>query len=90
MGAICKVCNGDMKKVDGCMPTVVVHQEKEYARVKVGDEGDFYEDGDATTHCTDCAAKHGHFHHFGCDCEQCPVCAGQLLGCGCELEHYEQ
>jgi hypothetical protein len=25
----------------------------------------------------------GSLHHLGCDWEECPRCAGQLLSCGC-------
>jgi len=84
-GAICKTCKGDMSKVGGCKPSKFVCDGKEYARFKVGDAGDFYEDGDSSTWCTDCGAKYGHYHHDGCDCESCPVCGGQLLICGCKL-----
>ena len=85
MGAICKVCKGDMRKVNGCKPTTFIHGGKKYPRVKVGDAGDFYEQGNADSRCTDCNAKYGHYHHDGCDCEICPVCDGQLLSCGCDL-----
>ena len=84
-GAICKTCNGNMLVVDGCTPSVFICENKRYERVKVGDYGDFYQDGDADTRCTDCGAKFGYFHHDGCDCERCPVCGGQLLTCECEL-----
>jgi len=85
MGAICKVCKRDMAKADGCRPSAFIHNGKQYERFKVGEPGDFYEsDGDKAL-CTDCGAKHGHYHHPGCDCEICPVCGRQLLICGCKL-----
>ena len=83
VSAICNVCKGDMSKVDGCKPSPIRYQGKQYTRVKVGDASDFYEDGNAKTRCTDCGAKHGYYHHDGCDCERCPVCDG-LLCCGCK------
>ena len=85
MGAICKACKGDMSKVDGCKPSKFVCNGKDYARVKVGHVGDFYEDGDTNTRCGDCGAKYSHYHHDGCDCERCPVCGHQLLMCGCKV-----
>lgn len=84
VGAICKICKGDMVKVEGCKPSVFVCDGKEYVRVKVGDADDFYEGGNSNTRCTDCGAKFSHYHHRGCDCECCPICGGQLLTCGCD------
>lgn len=84
--AFCISCKGELKKTDGCNPFLFSADGKmKYARVKVGDTGDMYEGRDAETQCTDCGAKHGHSHHFRCDCEVCPVCGGQLLSCGCTL-----
>lgn len=34
--------------------------------------------------CHDCGAVLGQYHCTGCDAEQCPVCKGQAMGCGCE------
>lgn len=37
--------------------------------------------------CHDCGCVEGAIHTFGCDCERCPFCGGQLIMCGCdELE----
>jgi hypothetical protein len=33
--------------------------------------------------CGDCAVIAGEYHVPGCDLEQCPSCAGQLLSCRC-------
>ena len=27
------------------------------------------------------------YHHANCDVEQCPVCGGQLISCGCDAEY---
>ena len=40
--------------------------------------------------CGDCAVKEGQIHHMDCDMEQCPVCHGQLLSCGCPLIEWRE
>lgn len=50
MGVICKVCKGNMFEVSGCDPSVLMHDNKQYSRIKVGDAGDFYEGGNAPRH----------------------------------------
>lgn len=35
--------------------------------------------------CPDCGAPPGQFHRSRCDVEQCPLCCGQLLSCGCKV-----
>ena len=84
MGAICKICNGDKLKVDGCVSLPISHKGKQYEPIKVGDPGDFDEGCDLDMRCHDCGAKCGHYHHPGCDAERCPVCYEQLIGCDCE------
>ena len=83
-GAVCPVCKGNMLTADGCKPSMLIHGDSRYERMKVGCAGDFYESDGAAAQCTDCGAKHGHYHHQGCDCEYCPICRGQLLFCGCD------
>ncbi len=69
----------------GYLYPMLVCDGKEYARIKVGDAGDMYEGGNANTKCTDCGAWYGNSHYDACDCERCPVCGGQLLSCGCNI-----
>lgn len=33
--------------------------------------------------CDDCLVEKGQYHVLGCDMEECPVCAGQLISCEC-------
>ena len=83
-GAICEVCKQDMLKCDGCMQTIIIDGVK-YQRIPMGAKGDFYGDEDIADveRCGDCAASRGHCHHWGCDCERCPICGEQLLSCDC-------
>jgi hypothetical protein len=86
-GCVCPLCKSDMTKVAGCTLSVFMYKGREYERFKVGGAGDFFEGADAEAMCGDCGSKYGHYHHYGCDCEYCPVCGGQLITCGCEVRY---
>lgn len=85
----------------------IKHEGKWYRRIKYGYEKWFDENGKPYLDekgrpynwyemaeerpCHDCGAVLGQYHCSGCDVEQCPVCKGQALGCGCgcELDEYD-
>jgi hypothetical protein len=89
MGKICKNCDGDMGWVAGCAASPCIHNGKRYARIKVGDKGDFYE-GIPDAECFECFAEYGHYHHPGCDCETCPVCGCAWVICDCGPQSAEK
>ena len=80
----------------------IKHKGKIYRRIKYGDElwldenGNPYLDDTGKPYdnyecagkspCGDCDVLRGEYHTSGCDIEQCPVCKGQALGCGCRLD----
>ena len=86
-GAICEVCGQDMLNSQGCLATIII-DGVEYQRIPMGADDDFYggEDMADVERCGDCAAWRGHCHHWGCDCERCSICGGQLLSCDCGEE----
>lgn len=88
MGAICKYCNQDMTEVKGCVKIPVKCADGTVlGPIPYGDPRE-HMPSDMPA-CPDCAAKHGGFHHPGCDWETCPKCGGQLISCGC-LEGNEE
>lgn len=86
--ARCPACGKEMLIAKGCGCSKVKINGKEYERIKVGDTGDFFEGEDHQLRCGDCGATMGHYHHWGCDCERCPVCGGQMICCECGEDVY--
>jgi hypothetical protein len=80
----CVFCEQEMKdpKTIGCSKSPVKFPDGE-STPQVPHDG--YYDGKYYD-CGDCGAKHGGFHHPGCDMERCPRCGDQLISCGCLSE----
>ena len=87
MGAICQTCKGDMSKVKGCYDTPVIINGKKHKRIKVGDKRDSLDTLKPDGRCGDCGAKTGHFHHRGCDLENCPGCGNNFSCCVCGQDY---
>jgi hypothetical protein len=84
--AMCDFCRNDMaEKPVGCVSFPLIVNGRHYEPIGWGSETG----PQATYHlnldgpCGDCNAPRGGLHHPGCDLAQCPVCGGQMLGCGC-------
>ncbi len=83
IGALCKECKRGMIESDGCgLFGIPMKDGSTGDPIKYGKElrADWGRDGGR---CHDCGARPGHYHHPGCDVEECPGCGGQLIGCEC-------
>ena len=81
--AKCEYCGKEMLKAIGCKKVIIISNGKKYQPIKYGFEHYYNGTFDPNERCGDCGCKVGHYHHPGCDVEECPVCGGQLLSCGC-------
>ena len=63
----------------------VIGEDKEYPRVKYGDEiGECWDIVLPNEVCPDCIAIEGEFHALGCQREECPKCHGVFTQCACK------
>lgn len=81
--AVCKFCKKEMLTAKGCRVKYIFQNGRKHLRIKVGAPEDL-RPIKRGGRCPDCNAKYGHFHHFYCDGETCPICKEQMLGCMCE------
>ena len=74
-----------MTTADGC--TLEAFDQRAKPRIKWGDETRFRGidswPPDKDERCHDCGALPGHYHHPGCDMDECPDCHRQAIGCDC-------
>jgi hypothetical protein len=84
--ANCEYCGKDMLQVNSCIEIEVMVKGKAYKPIPYGQETrvDF-----KAERCHDFNVEMGGYHHPGCDVEECPVCHGQIISCGC-LEGEEE
>jgi len=87
--AKCEICGREMLSAKGCNIPKVHISGKVYDRIRCGDPRDFCSDLGPGERCGDCGAMVGGIHHWGCDCERCPVCGGQMIGCDCDDVYIE-
>jgi hypothetical protein len=80
--AVCDHCKREMLTADSCVRIPIDIGGVEHEPVRYGREAPSWgaEEG---RRCHDCGIAPGGYHHPGCDVECCPVCAGQLISCGC-------
>ena len=81
--AICNVCKRRMAPGHGCTVTHFKLDDQYHSRIKAGDADDYFPDMGEDSHCHDCNAGKGQYHHVGCDSERCPICRGQFFLCNC-------
>ena len=94
--SICKSCKLEMNDANGCLKTPIKTTSGNLDPIPYGSEIRFDElEIDSNNQdiaiendrrCHDCGALPGHYHHYGCDWEECPRCHEQLIGCDCEID----
>ena len=81
----CKTCQREMRTADGCTPAMYEYADGEaHLPIRYGQERRHQgPNGMPPERCDDCRARLGHYHHPGCDMEDCPRCGRQAITCGC-------
>lgn len=80
--AICEWCSGEMSAVVSCTTRAFHRDGRTIEMVPWGRESGW----SAQARCHDCGVMPSRFHHPGCDIQECPLCGGQMLSCGCRFD----
>ena len=96
--AYCKYCQQEMNGAVGCVKLPVKTDEGPFDPIPYGSEKQFANEPPQTgqnqhgvlvgdpPRCHDCDVLPGHYHHVGCDYEECPRCHETLIGGKCECD----
>lgn len=82
--ANCMLCDNEMTTATTCTVGVLHHQGSPFLlRTHEQEPGSRRDD-----RCGDCGAVVGGLHHLGCDLQECPRCARQLISCPCLWDEF--
>jgi hypothetical protein len=82
--AMCEWCEQERTVARSCSVEALHRSGEPIGMIPWGRE--FPRWSSASTRCGDCGVGTGGFHHPGCDIQQCPLCRGQMLSCGCRFD----
>jgi hypothetical protein len=80
--AICTWCEREMTSKVTCTVSTLHRSGTVVEMIPWGRERGWT----ARVPCHDCGTPPGGFHHLGCDIQECAVCHGQMIGCGCRYD----
>lgn len=80
--AVCDWCGSEMTTAESCNVKALHRGGVPTAMIRWGRERGWK----ASSRCGDCGVLPGRYHHLGCDVQQCPVCRGQMITCGCRFD----